>query len=143
MNGNKIYPCLDFVNDETVRDAAAKAIQTALFELFVAEIGDHQPPKRALGTLESELARCFRSPSLERRSGRFRLAWSSDSRFAKTVRSSVELLTSDDASRIRMCAADDCEWLFLDRSKNRSRRWCDMKVCGNRVKARRFYARWS
>jgi len=40
-----------------------------------------------------------------------------------------------------MCAADDCAWVFLDTSKNHSRRWCDMKACGNRAKARRFNAR--
>ena len=34
-----------------------------------------------------------------------------------------------------------CRWLFLDRSKNHSRRWCDMRICGNRSKTRRFYAR--
>ena len=37
---------------------------------------------------------------------------------------------------------EGCSWLFLDMSKNRSRRWCDMKVCGNRAKARRFSARY-
>jgi len=34
----------------------------------------------------------------------------------------------------------ECRWLFLDTSKNHTRRWCDMKVCGNRIKARRFKA---
>ena len=42
---------------------------------------------------------------------------------------------------IRECRAPDCEWLFLDHSRNRSRRWCDMKSCGNRQKARRHYQR--
>lgn len=52
-----------------------------------------------------------------------------------------ELLTSDGAQRIRACDVPTCRWLFLDTSKNHSRRWCDMKVCGNRMKARRFQAR--
>lgn len=51
------------------------------------------------------------------------------------------LLTSDSLSRLRTCQCDTCRWLFLDTSKNHSRRWCDMKVCGNRMKARRFQAR--
>jgi len=50
----------------------------------------------------------------------------------------AELLTSDEVSNIRVCAAEACDWLFMDRSKNHGRRWCDMKVCGNREKARRF-----
>ena len=53
------------------------------------------------------------------------------------------LLTSDAMSRVRACASDTCRWLFLDTSKNHTRRWCDMKVCGNRMKARRFQARIS
>lgn len=57
------------------------------------------------------------------------------------VRSAAGLLTSEDAARIRECAAPDCNWLFLDRSRNRSRRWCDMGSCGNRAKARRYYRR--
>ena len=54
---------------------------------------------------------------------------------------SVErLLVSDDIERLRDCGNPDCRWLFLDTSKNHTRRWCDMKVCGNRMKARRFKA---
>jgi predicted RNA-binding Zn ribbon-like protein len=51
------------------------------------------------------------------------------------------LLTSDAMSRVRACGSETCRWLFLDTSKNHTRRWCDMKVCGNRMKARRFQER--
>lgn len=57
------------------------------------------------------------------------------------LRSAADLLTSPDAARIRECEAPDCNWLFLDRSRGRRRRWCDMSSCGNRAKARRYYAR--
>jgi len=53
--------------------------------------------------------------------------------------SAAELLTSEDRVRVKECAGETCDWLFLDMSRNRSRRWCDMKECGNRAKARRFY----
>jgi predicted RNA-binding Zn ribbon-like protein len=57
------------------------------------------------------------------------------------VRSSVELLTSDEAlQRVGQCADErGCGWLFMDTSKNKSRRWCNMGDCGNRAKARRHY----
>ena len=55
--------------------------------------------------------------------------------------SAADLLTSEDRPAVRECGAPDCEWLFLDHSRNGSRRWCDMKVCGNRQKARRHYQR--
>ena len=57
------------------------------------------------------------------------------------ARSAAELLTSPDVADLRECASDRCSWLFLDRSRTRRRRWCDMKVCGNRAKARRHYRR--
>lgn len=53
----------------------------------------------------------------------------------------VNLLISEDRHHIRECSEQSCRWLFLDRSRNHSRRWCDMKLCGNRTKAQRFYAR--
>ena len=55
--------------------------------------------------------------------------------------SAADLLTSEARAAIRECGAPDCEWLFLDQSRNGSRRWCDMKSCGNRQKARRHYLR--
>jgi predicted RNA-binding Zn ribbon-like protein len=57
------------------------------------------------------------------------------------VQSAGELLTSAQIVQVRECAGDTCSWLFLDTSKNHSRRWCDMKDCGNRAKAKRHYAR--
>ena len=43
--------------------------------------------------------------------------------------------------RLKACPADDCRWAFYDRSRNRSRTWCSMSVCGNRAKARSYRAR--
>jgi len=52
--------------------------------------------------------------------------------------STEEVLTSQRIQALRACASPDCRWLFLDTSKNHSRRWCEMSICGNRMKARRF-----
>ena len=58
------------------------------------------------------------------------------------LRSAAELLTSERQQRIGQCADDrGCGWLFLDSTKNHSRRWCEMNDCGNRAKARRHYQR--
>lgn len=43
--------------------------------------------------------------------------------------------------RVKACANEDCRWLFYDRSRSRTRRWCDMKACGNIVKARAYRRR--
>ena len=57
------------------------------------------------------------------------------------IRSAADLLVSEEFRRVKKCADPICGWLFLDISRNRSRRWCDMRDCGNRAKASRFYKR--
>lgn len=57
----------------------------------------------------------------------------------ETALSALRLAADPPLERLRICG--HCGWLFIDRSKNRSRMWCDMAVCGNREKARRHYAR--
>lgn len=58
---------------------------------------------------------------------------------AATAHSALRLLDTGSIERLKICG--HCGWLFIDRSKNRSRMWCDMAVCGNRTKAKRFYER--
>ena len=58
------------------------------------------------------------------------------------ARAAGELLRSTgDLVRVRECGSATCEWLFIDKSRNHTRRWCDMNDCGNRAKVRRFRAR--
>jgi len=84
---------------------------------------------------------------LARADGQYRWEWqwnsknTLDSILWPIAQSAAELLTSLELATVRKCEAPDCAWLFLDQSRNRSRRWCDMKVCGNRQKARRHYQR--
>ena len=56
-----------------------------------------------------------------------------------TAHSALSLVANPEPDRLKICP--NCEWLFLDRSRNRSRTWCDMAVCGNRTKAKRHYRR--
>ncbi|MCY1240531.1 CGNR zinc finger [compost metagenome] len=58
---------------------------------------------------------------------------------AATAHSALSLAANPEPDRLKICP--NCGWLFLDRSRNRSRTWCDMAVCGNRSKARRHYHR--
>jgi predicted RNA-binding Zn ribbon-like protein len=53
----------------------------------------------------------------------------------------ADLLTSDRLAQVKLCAGEACGWLFLDASRNQSRRWCSMSDCGNRAKAKRYYRR--
>ena len=54
--------------------------------------------------------------------------------------STAEFMMSEQMRFLRECGNAECRWLFVDTSKNHTRRWCDMKICGNRMKARRFKA---
>ncbi|MGH7516610.1 MAG: CGNR zinc finger domain-containing protein [Gemmatimonadales bacterium] len=51
--------------------------------------------------------------------------------------SAARLLASNDAGRIRVCGGTDCGWMYVDRSRNGLRRWCEMETCGTREKNRR------
>jgi len=55
------------------------------------------------------------------------------------IKSAADLLVSSELKRVKQCADDACGWLFMDKSRNNSRRWCSMKACGNRAKAHRHY----
>jgi predicted RNA-binding Zn ribbon-like protein len=58
--------------------------------------------------------------------------------------SAAELLADGARPPVRVCCSSAerrCTWLFVDESRNRTRRWCSMKDCGNRAKARRHYER--
>ena len=76
---------------------------------------------------------------LEMIAANLRAARSNNSLDAATALSALRLVGNPEPERMKICA--NCGWLFLDRSKNRSRTWCDMAVCGNRIKANRHYHR--
>ncbi|MCK4470533.1 MAG: CGNR zinc finger domain-containing protein, partial [Anaerolineae bacterium] len=98
--------------------------------------------KASLLMLHEALSRLEIRPSADR----FEWAWvlgenDLDRMLWPIVRSAAELLTSGDLRKVRQCAREGCDWLFVDASKNHSRRWCSMNMCGSRVKARRYYQR--
>ena len=79
------------------------------------------------------------NPGMQWQWGRF--AKEADLPLWTLAEAASQLMLSNAMEQVRACGADNCRWLFLDTSKNHTRRWCDMKVCGNRMKARRFQAR--
>ncbi|TME22984.1 MAG: hypothetical protein E6I68_08150 [Chloroflexi bacterium] len=58
------------------------------------------------------------------------------------IRSALDVLVDGPLDGVRECPGPgNCGWLFIDLSKNASRRWCDMRTCGNRAKVHRYYTR--
>ena len=129
--------------------AEAIAFREALFRAFRAVAENGAPTAEDLDSLNRVLSRARARERLVCRGGRCALGWpgddaSLDRMLWPVARSAAEVLTSAEVSRVRICeatATDGCGWLFLDETRNRSRRWCSMKDCGNRAKARRHYRR--
>jgi len=119
----------------------ARALREALFRLFARP----DPAPQDLDLVAAAAARAHARLALVTEAGGYAFEWPEDDRLDRVLwpvaLSAADLLTSEDRERVKECASHTCEWLFLDMSKNRSRRWCDMKVCGNRAKARRFSER--
>jgi len=127
------------------RQALASAIELreALYGVFAAIAAGRSPRAPDLARVNAAVPAAFeRSRLVASKEGFTLAAGVTDDDLAApltpVVRSAVDLITSADVERVRTCAAADCAWLFLDTTKNRARRWCDMKTCGNREKVRRF-----
>jgi predicted RNA-binding Zn ribbon-like protein len=136
-------------DDAGARSAFRKSIvlRESLYCAFSAiAAGKHVPPAD-VQRINNYARVALQHRKLARRNGDYRWEWQSngsdllDRILWPVAESAAELLTSEARVAIRECGAPDCEWLFLDQSRNRSRRWCDMKSCGNRQKARRHYQR--
>src|SRR5687768_9811975 len=124
----------------------ALKLRGALHAIFSAVATGQQTPPQSLELLNDALRQTHAHLRLKQSSHNFSWEWISggerlDSMLWPVVRSAAEMLIEGDLTRVNVCAGDTCGWLFLDTSKNRSRRWCDMSDCGNRAKARRHYHR--
>jgi predicted RNA-binding Zn ribbon-like protein len=133
------------------RDAAdvlarAIALREAAYEVLVAVAVDHAPPpKRALAVVNAEIADAGRGAALAFDGEAFTFQPPAhDARLPLHLvsRALADLLTSPRLRRVGRCeGVGNCGWLFLDTTKNHSRRWCSMAGCGSRAKMRRYYAR--
>ena len=127
--------------------ARAVTLREAIFGTF-ARVTEERPPEATdVAALNGALVRALPHLRIEASGDGFTWTWHAEAgdfdRMLWTVaRSAADLLVSDDErGRVRRCAGTDCDWLFMDMSRNSSRRWCDMRSCGNRAKAHRYYER--
>jgi predicted RNA-binding Zn ribbon-like protein len=125
--------------------ARARALREAIHGVVTAVVHQRNPAAGDLDTLARWVADACAHGRLAVHDGRLHWAADGDAAFDSVAwemaRAAGRLVTSAQLARVRTCAAHDCGWLFLDDTRNRSRRWCDMKTCGNRAKLRRFRAR--
>jgi predicted RNA-binding Zn ribbon-like protein len=133
------------------RPAEADAVLTCalllrghLYGVFRAVTEGDSPPAESLEALHrfecEALSRAELVPTGPNRyTWRWALAEDPSGLLWPVAHSAAELLTSRRMGRVKGCAG--CNWLFVDESKNRSRRWCSMEECGTHAKMRRYVAR--
>jgi predicted RNA-binding Zn ribbon-like protein len=121
---------------------SALAFREALYNVIAAAASGRRARPADLAAVNEQVAETFRGAALAPAGERFSLETQAeewlDPVLRPVVRAAVDLLTSDALAQVGRCADDSCAWLFLDTTRSRTRRWCDMRSCGNRNKVRRF-----
>ena len=123
----------------------ATALRDRIFTIFSSIAEDAPPSADALARVRDDAAEALAHADLATRPGGFAWTWSRpgdlDALRWSIVHAAATLLTGGPLERVKGCGG--CRYLFLDETKNGSRRWCSMAECGTRAKMRRFVARRS
>ena len=124
----------------------ALALREGLYRLFAAIAARRTPEAADLALLNRWVERVYPHVAVVAGKHGFALGWrpepaTQDAILRRLVRSAVEVLTHDPLERVKQCTGRDCGFLFFDETRNNSRRWCEMSLCGNRAKAQRSYRR--
>jgi len=122
----------------------ARELRELLFRVFNTVIEGGTPELEDWRAFNHEVQAAMGTAVIAAREDGF--AWSFDHEMQSlefyrgpVLKAAADLLLAGELSRLKRCGTPDCQWLFLDTSKNNSRRWCDMQSCGNRAKAKRYY----
>jgi predicted RNA-binding Zn ribbon-like protein len=137
--------------EAAVAHKAALEARAVLWQVF-RSVARSEPSGEALGEFNRLLAEALEHlrllPTAEKRQRdrSLQLRWdqlgeSLESVLWPVIWSAASLLASDESSQIRICGGPDCGWMYVDRSRNGLRRWCQMETCGTREKTRRRYHR--
>lgn len=125
-------------------------VREALYRVLRSRLDGGPVHPDDLATLSDAIADAGSHERLALSDGRFWMEWALadeegsvhlDRPLWPLARSAALLLTGQTPGTLRDCAADDCAVLFLDTTRNGSRRWCSRSGCGNRERVRRFRAR--
>ena len=125
--------------------AQALELRESVYRLLSAAARDETPDESELAAFNNFLSHAMMHSEVVPGENTYTWAWSNDGdpfhRMLWTlVREAAALITSSEIKRVGECADDrGCGYLFIDTSRNHSRRWCSMESCGNRAKAKRHY----
>lgn len=123
----------------------AQKLREAIYQIFSAISAGATPLDTDLSLLNEEVSRSLHNARIVVTPTGYAWGWVEveelDAMIGPVARAAAEVLTSPSLRRVRECASQTCSWIFLDETKNHSRRWCNMKTCGNVDKVNRFRAR--
>jgi predicted RNA-binding Zn ribbon-like protein len=118
------------------------AVREALRALLLANNSGDPPPRSALEVLNEQAHEAALGLRFDAAGAALvSTCGGVDSTIAHLLAIVHESMQEGTWRRLKACSADDCRWAFYDRSRNRSRAWCTMEVCGNRAKTRTYRAR--
>jgi predicted RNA-binding Zn ribbon-like protein len=118
-------------------------LREVLAEILYARVDGRRPDRRSLKALQEFIRDACLQQQVRWKAGRLAMDLPGDDPdlvLWSLALSASDLMLTDAIESVRACDNSECRWLFLDTSKNHTRRWCEMKICGNRMKARRFKA---
>jgi predicted RNA-binding Zn ribbon-like protein len=122
---------------------AARTLRDLLYRLFSNAVRDSQPEQKDLEVFTIFYGESISRGQFVKLETHYRTSWSFDEALESVlwpiIHSAGELLLSAELGKVKECPG--CGWLFLDTSKNQSRRWCNMNTCGARDKMRRYHKR--
>jgi predicted RNA-binding Zn ribbon-like protein len=135
-------------NEPLARKLLRRALdlRETLYAIGVEIAGGRPAPEPQVDRLAREHADCVARAKLTPDGGRYLWSWAPREAAIEAVLGPIALsalatLGQADLTRVKRCEGEKCGWLFFDTTKNKSRRWCEMEVCGNRAKQKRHGAR--
>lgn len=122
---------------------SALMLRDLLYRLFSNAASRSEPSKKDMESFVTSYAAAISHGVFLKKDSHYATTWKVDDTLDALlwpiVHSAGELLLSHELSQVKGCPG--CGWLFLDASKNQSRRWCSMNTCGARDKMRRYHKR--
>lgn len=123
-----------------------RSLRETIYQINSRVAAGRQPTDILLRSLTATHAEMLTTATLTPHGDNYGWAWHPKAELTAAILgpitlSALDLLIEADLSRIKQCRGNHCGWLFFDNTKNKSRQWCDMSVCGNRAKASALRAR--
>jgi len=137
---------VESLEEDTMRKAVL--LRETIYRIFSAVAHEKHPSEEDVRILNEFISGYSVSSRIVRTGNEYQWAWVPEKGMEGRMlwpiaKSAADLLTSDQLARVTECANEEegCGWVFLDKTRSRTRRWCSMSGCGNRAKARAWYVR--